>query len=388
MFDLNKGFKIDSVNIKNHKMFRDFKISFTDSYDNPLPIIVIAGINGSGKTTLLEYIFSPKKLNDIIKWIPKNHNVQNNNIEIGIQKASAGDAQAKSGFSDKESVEPLLVRKNEFIGDESLKIKTLVEKIEREEYQKNIFYIPVGIDDISKIEAEFVKYWYNQVKFHNKRNDEIAEELQKFIVETLNGLDLNFTYSHIDENDKIFFKNYKEEKFRIDELSTGEKVLLSKVLYLFIKGIKNKVILIDEPELSLHPAWQNRVLKLYENFAKENNCQIIIATHSPHILGSAKSEYVRLLTEDGVVDNFSNTYGAKFSQILTDIMGVRDLRTPEINEKFVVIEDMIIDNKFDTQEFKEKWQELENILGKNYFDLKLLKLEIASRRKDVQNNQK
>ena len=69
-------------------------------------------------------------------------------------------------------------------------------------------------------------------------------------------------------------------------------------------------------------------------------------------------------------------------------MGVRDLRTPEINEKFVVIEDMIIDNEFDTPEFKVKWQELEEILGKNYFDLKLLKLEIASRRKDVQNNKK
>ena len=138
----------------------------------------------------------------------------------------------------------------------------------------------------------------------------------------------------------------------------------------------------------LHPAWQNRVLKLYENFAKENNCQIIIATHSPHILGSAKSEYIRLLTEDGVVDSFSNTYGAKVSQILTDIMGVKDLRTPEVNEKFVVIEDMIVENQFDTDEFKEKWQELEDTLGKNYFDLKLLKLEIASRRKDVQNNKK
>ena len=189
-----------------------------------------------------------------------------------------------------------------------------------------------------------------------------------------------------DAEGNLFFKNKKGEIFSIDNISTGEKTLLSKVLYLYIKEIKDSIILIDEPELSLHPAWQNRVLKLYENFAKMNNCQIIIATHSPHILGSAKSEYVRLLTEDGVVDNFSSTYGAKFSQILTDIMGVRDLRTPEINEKFVAIEDMIVNNKFDTKEFKEKWQELEEILGKNYFDLKLLKLEIASRRKDVQNS--
>jgi hypothetical protein len=66
-------------------------------------------------------------------------------------------------------------------------------------------------------------------------------------------------------------------------------------------------------------------------------------------------------------------------------MGVRDLRAPEINEKFTLIEDMIVENQFDTEKFHKKWQELEDILGKNYFDLKLLKLEIASRRKDVQN---
>jgi len=195
-------------------------------------------------------------------------------------------------------------------------------------------------------------------------------------------------FDKVDADGNIFFRNKKEEIFSIDEISTGEKTLLSKVLYLYLKKIKDSVILIDEPELSLHPAWQNRVLKLYENFAKESNCQIIIATHSPHIIGSAKSEYIRLLTEDGVVDNFSNTYGAKFSQILTDIMGVKNLRTPKINEKFVVIEDMIVDNEFDTPLFKVKWQELEDILGKSYFDLKLLKLEIASRRKDVQNNKK
>jgi Holliday junction resolvasome RuvABC endonuclease subunit len=54
--------------------------------------------------------------------------------------------------------------------------------------------------------------------------------------------------------------------------------------------------------------------------------------------------------------------------------------------KFTLIEDMIVENQFDTEKFHKKWQELEDILGKNYFDLKLLKLEIASRRKDVQNN--
>ena len=261
-------------------------------------------------------------------------------------------------------------------------------KSKKDEYQNHIFYMPVEINKIDSVEEAIVNYHINVGVAKDLRPSEIITELQSFMDNIFDKVDmLFFTISRIDvQTRQVFFKNNKGIEIAINELSTGEKTLLSKLLYLYFKDIKNQIILIDEPELSLHPAWQNRVLKLYEKFAKENNCQIIIATHSPHIIGSAKSEYVRLLTEDGVVDNFSNTYGAKFSQILTDIMGVRDLRTPEINEKFTLIEDMIVENQFDTEKFHKKWQELEDILGKNYFDLKLLKLEIASRRKDVQNN--
>jgi predicted ATP-binding protein involved in virulence len=259
---------------------------------------------------------------------------------------------------------------------------TLLEYIKKE--NDNIIYLHAnkGVEDIKEFLPEYLFQ-----KIFNEEADvtQTYKDVREYINSVFSDLNIKIEFEKRDAKGNLFFRNKEGKVFSIDDISTGEKTLLSKVLYLYLKEIKDSVILIDEPELSLHPAWQNRVLKLYEKFAKENNCQIIIATHSPHILGSAKSEYVRLLTEDGVVDNFSHTYGAKFSQILTDIMGVRDLRTPEINEKFTLIEDMIVENQFDTEKFHKKWQELEDILGKNYFDLKLLKLEIASRRKDVQN---
>jgi ABC-type cobalamin/Fe3+-siderophores transport system ATPase subunit len=163
---------------------------------------------------------------------------------------------------------------------------------------------------------------------------------------------------------------------------------LSKVLYLFFRGYKDKVILIDEPELSLHPSWQNRVLKIYENFAIKNNCQIIIATHSPHIIGSAKPEYIKVLEKvDNKIEVFEYTqsYGLEFNQILTNIMGLNYTRTPEVAKKMDNIKSMIIKNEYNSDKFKSEWSELETILGKNYLDLKLLKLEIASRRKNASN---
>jgi len=312
MFDINKGLKLKKLYIKNYKIFNNFEINFTDINDNPLPIVVVAGINGTGKTTLLEYIYKQ---------------------------------------------------------------------------EKNVIYLPINknIEDTKKL---ILQYLYKMVWIEMSDVGESYQKVRNYINNIFKDLNLLVEFESRDVKENLFFRNKKGEKILIDEISTGEKTLLSKILYLYFKDIKDSLILIDEPELSLHPAWQNRVLKLYENFAKKNNCQIIIATHSPHIIGSAKAEWVRLLTKDGIIDNFSNTYGAQFSQILTDIMDVKDLRTPEINEKFFAIKEMIIDNKFNSEEFKERWKELEDILGKNYFDLKLLKLEIASRRKDVQNSKK
>ncbi|CAA6825081.1 MAG: Unknown protein [uncultured Sulfurovum sp.] len=374
--------KLRKLHIDNYKMFNNFDINFMDKNGNPLPIIVIAGINGSGKTTLLEYIFRDNFLN-IGPFYVENSNcielIDNNEI-----KTLNNEARKKKKEIDNYLKE--MSKKNGMAGisydDNGLFLYDL---------DKYITYIKAMENDIKDIKKNILEY-YRKKSRELDSHSKALREIQSFVQNVFDGLGLNFNIDDINDviqnEEKVVFKNQMGEVFQIESLSTGEKTLLSKVLNLYFKDVKNQIILIDEPELSLHPAWQNRVLKLYENFAKANNCQIIIATHSPHIIGSAKSEWIRLLTEDGVIDNFSNTYGAKFSQILTDIMGVKNLRTPEVNEKFVAIENMIINNEFDTQEFKIKWQELEDMLGKSYFDLKLLKLEIASRRKDVQNNKK
>jgi predicted ATP-binding protein involved in virulence len=380
---LISAYKLKKLHIKNYKLFNDLNINFSDNENNPLPVIIIAGINGSGKTTLLEYINNSCN----------NIGLFGGSLEMQFKNQNfiVNRENVKKYFNFKmrneENVKQQHLQGNEiavtFIPDDLENIYSFCD-----DKKSKITYIPTLKDNVEDIK-KFI------LERHRKRSRQLdsiknaTKEIEDSIKKIFDGIDLSFSLIDVNDverdNEKIIFRNKNGKEFDINDLSTGEKTLLSKVLYLYFKDIKNQIILIDEPELSLHPAWQNRVLKLYENFAKENNCQIIIATHSPHILGSAKSESVRLLTEDGVVDNFSHTYGAKFSQILTDIMGVRDLRTPEINEKFTLIEDMIVENQFNTEKFHKKWQELEDILGKNYFDLKLLKLEIASRRKDVQN---
>ncbi|WP_250558852.1 AAA family ATPase, partial [Escherichia coli] len=58
------------------------------------------------------------------------------------------------------------------------------------------------------------------------------------------------------------------------------------------------IVLIDEIDLHLHPKWQRDVLKkLTETFP---NCQFIVSTHSPQIIGEIPPENV-LLVRDGCV---------------------------------------------------------------------------------------
>ncbi len=333
--------KLRSLHIEDYKVFKDFDIDFVDKEDNPLPIVVLAGVNGSGKTTLFEFIveFFEYEKNELVA------KMKGENFGLGGTYSFGAFIDVDKDIEHYNSIKSFRSRNTRI---------------------HNTIYIPAGINDIADIESEFVKYWYNLVKFHNKRNDEITAELQKFIIDTFAGLELNVTYSHIDEDDNIYFQNKNNEKFKINQLSTGEKTLLSKVLYLFFQDYRDKVILIDEPELSLHPSWQNKVLKIYENFAKANNCQVIIATHSPQIIASADNKYICFLEKDNEgkirVINDIQAYGRDIEWVLEQ-MGVKNLRVSEVLENFTHCQELLNNEKYDEAEICIN--DLEEEIGKD-----------------------
>ena len=54
---------------------------------------------------------------------------------------------------------------------------------------------------------------------------------------------------------------------------------------LLFKVDKDSLILIDEPELSLHIAWQEEFLRDLKRIASVSSFDVLIATHSPQIIG-------------------------------------------------------------------------------------------------------
>jgi len=93
-------------------------------------------------------------------------------------------------------------------------------------------------------------------------------------------------------NEKTILFNKNGKTISIDKLSTGEKQIVFRGIYLLKnnKKLNGAAIMIDEPELSMHPKWQKNILKYYKDLFTENsnqNAQLFIATHSEYVLEEA-----------------------------------------------------------------------------------------------------
>ena len=97
----------------------------------------------------------------------------------------------------------------------------------------------------------------------------------------------------IDKDKGFLFKstiikdnNGSFQNIPVNKLSSGEQNELVLFYLLLFKTDKNSLILIDEPEVSLHISWQKSFIKDLKEITKLNNLDVIIATHSPDIIAN------------------------------------------------------------------------------------------------------
>ncbi|WP_444933051.1 AAA family ATPase [Microbulbifer sp. JTAC008] len=100
------------------------------------------------------------------------------------------------------------------------------------------------------------------------------------------------------------------KKFSIREASSGEQCVISTILGVAAEIENNSLICIDEPEISLHPEWQERYIDLLlKTFSTYQGCHFIIATHSPQIVSQMRGENSFILKmETGELASASEHY--------------------------------------------------------------------------------
>jgi len=70
----------------------------------------------------------------------------------------------------------------------------------------------------------------------------------------------------------------------IDRLSAGEKHVLIMFYGMLFLPKKGSIVIVDEPEISLHVTWQQRLGDIFEELSEYMDQQLIIATHSPMVI--------------------------------------------------------------------------------------------------------
>lgn len=110
------------------------------------------------------------------------------------------------------------------------------------------------------------------------------------VVDKINGLLTNIEIKRT-ETDFEFFKKGTEDKITSSNISSGESELVSlsiECLYFDKKSLsgQDNILLIDEPDVHLHPDLQVRFSIFIKDLVKENNFKVIIATHSTAFLGA------------------------------------------------------------------------------------------------------
>lgn len=85
----------------------------------------------------------------------------------------------------------------------------------------------------------------------------------------------------------------------LDKMSSGEQHQLILVFELLFELKPNTLVMIDEPELSLHVSWQKKFIGDLKRIIDLNEVDVLLATHSPQLIGRWSELSVELAAVDG-----------------------------------------------------------------------------------------
>jgi len=344
--------KIRKIEFTNHPIFDNLKLDFTDKDGKTLNTIIIAGENGVGKSLLLNEIFNFSKLTlsnekrdekrkfeievsdeeilllkigqnskqyfttnykDNIFFISIDYNIINAWNQIDIKgKTETGISPSLVGhlFSQEDTNEILrAIFSDVEINFTPKEIKTVtstnIDRTDLKSQRSNsnlATEITQLLIDVQSLDALEFTEWARNNTGQPIDNDKIDVRIKRFT----SAFDFMFPskkYKRIENKDNkkeiIFEENGKE--MPISKLSSGEKQIVFRGSFLLKdkESSKGSLILIDEPEISLHPNWQLKVLsffkKLFTNGSGEQTSQIIISTHSPFIIHNANRNDDKLI---------------------------------------------------------------------------------------------
>lgn len=350
--------KLESLNIINYRNFSKINIQLNSK------LTAFIGINGSGKTTLLDAISIFLKRLIISQRYYFDGDIIKNDFKIGkVDLELIYNYSISHKLSSYKIISSLVDNKSKTVEDYNLS-NNLFTNLDKITKPVVVYYSSKRIinnyrrenESHSEAEYAFKNAFQPEIDFSSTLTWFIEKSSQEALaIKRLKNLDyslpeLNAVRSavskalgdydepYVDETPPQIFISRKDAPnipLQLSQLSDGYRTMLALVMDLARRmalaamwqddKINNileypAIVLIDEVELHLHPAWQQSVLPtLLKIFP---NTQFIVTTHSPQIISSIEPKHIRILSQNNVSLPSSSTYGAESQRILEEIFGV------------------------------------------------------------------
>ncbi|MDX5516513.1 ATP-binding protein [Stenotrophomonas sp. RG-453] len=130
---------------------------------------------------------------------------------------------------------------------------------------------------------------------------------------------------------------------RLDKASSGELTLITMLSFVAAMSKEKDIILIDEPENSLHPRWQREYLELLMGSVGYSEAKIVIASHSP-ILVMAASELninVQTLVLSDVFNSQIELNAAGLEEVMAEVFHTYTPRNHYLSKTLVRLMDRV-----------------------------------------------
>jgi len=347
---------VNSLEITKYQVLENLKIEFQIPKDNKNVVNIIAGVNGSGKTTLLNWILNRFVSNDLNGKMIRddnknlvdntlNHDMWLRNI-VYFERDLTDNNKYENGIHSSPRV--IFMPSNMTF---NYQVKSSIDTSYK-------FTNIINQSDIIGNAEFFIKDYV--IKEERLSSKSIPKERTKDAIDKFNAIfkDSEFVTKLIDldihNQNRPVFETINGDRVTIDNLSSGEQQLYARVVALMILNPYNSVILIDEPEIALHPKWQIEIMKIYSNIGENN--QFIVTTHSPFIISQTPYKNITFLVKENekiVAKQFKEPpLDRDLNTIVKTIMGA-DYLPKELEELHKQYRKLFEENKLESQEAKD-----------------------------------